>query len=63
VTHDDFIRLYDVEGYGVVSRANAVFVQHCTDLNSVDSLAVNAWALIRFHSGMGNSTLIVKRVA
>ena len=62
ITHDDLIKLYDVEGYGVVSRGNAIFLQHCIDIGSVDSLTVNAWGLIRFRSGMGTSTLKVTRV-
>jgi hypothetical protein len=57
------VRLYDVEGYGVIGRDNAVFIQHCLDSSSVDSLSVGQWILARFRSGMGTSTLKVARVS
>jgi hypothetical protein len=63
MTHDDLVKLYDVEGYGVVSRGNAVFIQHCIDKYEVDSLEINKSGFIRFRSGMGISTLQVTRVS
>jgi hypothetical protein len=63
VAHDDFVKLYDVEGYGVVSRGNAVFVQFCRDINSVDCLAVGQSTFARFHSGAGNTTMQVTRIS
>ena len=62
ITNDDIVKLYDVEGYGVVNRGNAIFVQHCTDISSVDALAVNGWVWINFRSGAGITTLKVTRV-
>lgn len=63
IAHDDIVKLYDVERYGVVSRGNAIFVQHCVDRATVDALAVNEWAWIDFRSGMGKSTLRVTRIS
>ena len=62
-THSDIIKFYDVEGCGVISRDNAIFVHNCLDRHEVDSLAIDQSAFIRFKSGMGITTTKVTRIA
>lgn len=62
-TNSDIVKLYDVDGYGVVGRGSGVFVKLCIDKFEVDFLEVGESCFARFHSYGGIKDLKVLRVS